>query len=338
MARRSAAGHGVQTAAPVADDGPPPGYAHDGFPPDDPWRDDPGDRRRRKRPRAGSGGRWWIWVGRAILWAFILVVIFNGIRAPFERFTSGATTTPPTQGGATDNGFPTEAASAYALQFAHVYLNYDQATPGVRATSLAQFLPEGADPQFGWNGSGRQVLQQASVASVSASDAQHGIVRLAVLINGRSMRLDVPIYADGGALGISGRPALLPPPAKAAVPSAGNGQSDEAAENELRPWLTNFFQAYAAGGQSLSQYLAEGAAVEGLSGSVRFKALREVTAQPGDTTRQVNATVEWQMPSLGSGGSSSAGGLTQTYQLTVVNDTGKWFVKEVRGSTEPYGP
>ena len=41
-----------------------------------------------RRHWSGSGGRWWVWVGRLILWAFILVVIVNGIRAPFQRFSS----------------------------------------------------------------------------------------------------------------------------------------------------------------------------------------------------------------------------------------------------------
>src|SRR5690606_17852363 len=38
-----------------------------------------------RRPRAGAGGRWWVWVGRAVLWAFIIVVLFNGLWLPLRE-------------------------------------------------------------------------------------------------------------------------------------------------------------------------------------------------------------------------------------------------------------
>src|SRR4051794_5408854 len=89
MARRSSG---------VADAGTP-GYPPGGFAPADPW-DPPDDKGRRGKSRrgsgggggerggwGGSGGRWWIYVGRVILWAFLIVVLVNGVRAPFERFT-----------------------------------------------------------------------------------------------------------------------------------------------------------------------------------------------------------------------------------------------------------
>src|SRR5262245_10202551 len=72
------------------------GYPPGGFSPADPW-DPPDEKGRRGKARrasggsgggwGGSGGRWLVYVGRAILWAFIIVVLVNGIRAPFERFT-----------------------------------------------------------------------------------------------------------------------------------------------------------------------------------------------------------------------------------------------------------
>src|SRR3954469_14113213 len=88
MARRSSG---------VVDAGTP-GYPPGVFAPADPW-DAPEEKRRRgsngrrgpgggggrgdRGGWGGSGGRWWIYVGRAILWACILVVLVNGIRAPF---------------------------------------------------------------------------------------------------------------------------------------------------------------------------------------------------------------------------------------------------------------
>jgi hypothetical protein len=36
-----------------------------------------------------------------------------------------------------------------------VYLNFSQSTASQRAQELAPFLPNGADPQLGWNGQAR---------------------------------------------------------------------------------------------------------------------------------------------------------------------------------------
>src|SRR3569833_4790219 len=88
MARRSSG---------VVDAGTP-GYPPGGFPSGDPW-DQPEDKGRRGKARrgsgggdrggwGGSGGRWWIYVGRIILWAFLIVVLVTGVRVSFERFTA----------------------------------------------------------------------------------------------------------------------------------------------------------------------------------------------------------------------------------------------------------
>src|SRR5262245_56112622 len=130
MARRSAMRHGTSTAAYEDAAGARAGLTTDnggrssgswGLPDGGNGRGKPVRRGGRWR---GSGGRWWVWVGRAILWAFIIVVLVNGIQAPFERFTAeprqGATAAPKQDAKAQ---FPAAAASAYALQFANIYLN-----------------------------------------------------------------------------------------------------------------------------------------------------------------------------------------------------------------------
>src|SRR3569833_4615220 len=112
MARRSS---GVVAAG-------TPGYPPGGYSPADPW-DPPDDKGRRGKSRRGSGGGWggsggrrWIYVGRVILWAFLIVVLVNGVRAPFERFAdTSAGPTPPPSGKPV---FPQQQASAYALSFA----------------------------------------------------------------------------------------------------------------------------------------------------------------------------------------------------------------------------
>ncbi|TDD82549.1 conjugal transfer protein, partial [Actinomadura rubrisoli] len=216
MARRSAVGRGRDTA--VVEETAVPGRALGTSA--DPWETPDLDRRRgrsgKRRTRAGgrwggSGGRWWVWVGRAILWALILVILVNGIRAPFERFTADDGTSSSEAKPGKSAQFPSSAAGAFALQFANVYLNYDQKNAPAREAQLRTFLPDNADPQFGWNSVGQLQVQSVQVAGVDARDASNATVTVLARSQDKWYRLAVPVYADkAGALVISARPALLP--------------------------------------------------------------------------------------------------------------------------------
>lgn len=344
MARRSAVGRGRDTAV-VEETAAPAALAASA----DPW-DAPAPERRRGRSGGsgdgrrgggrwgGSGGRWWVWVGRAVLWALILVILVNGIRAPFERFTAkngdsagtGATAKP-----GKGTGFPSSAAGAFALQFANVYLNYDQKNAPAREAQLRTFLPDGADAQFGWNGVGTLQVQSVQVAGVDARDAHNGTVTVLARTADKWLRLSVPVYAaDGGALVVSGRPALLPPPTKAALPQGGVQDRDTALENELQPFLGTFFQAYASGNQAALSRFSDGTPIAGLAGSVSYVQVKEVVAPKGAADeRTVTATVGWQLP--GAAGSGGGGELDQAYELTVVKKGTTWYVRDIRGTTEP---
>jgi hypothetical protein len=333
MARRSSG---------VADAGTP-GYPPGGFAPADPW-DPPDDKGRRGKSRrgsggggggerggwGGSGGRWWIYVGRVILWAFLIVVLVNGIRAPFERFTDKtAAPTTPTSG---KPAFPQQAASSYALSFANVYLNYDPATAEDRQRLLAQFIAPGVDPQLGWDNTGKSTLRSAQVASVEARDVNQALVTLLVQANGKMFQLAVPVYAKDGALVISGRPATLPAPPRAALPAA-NQDRDSALETELQEPLTGFFKAYASGDTASLQRYSD-PPVTGLGNAFVFSALKEINAPHGEAaSRTINATVIWQVSPAQ--GKNSGGTLEQTYQLTMLKKDGNWYVTDIRGSTLP---
>ncbi len=332
----------------VADAGTP-GYPPGGFAPADPW--DPPDQkgRRGKGGRGsggsggrgdrgswgGSGGRWFIYVGRVILWAFLLVVLVNGIRAPFERFTAKPSG-PDRSGSAGKPQFPQAAASSYALSFANVYLNYDssQASVGARQQQLTQFIDPAVDTQLGWDTTGKSVLRSAQVASVDARDLNHAIVTLLVQANGKLFELAVPVYAKDGAFAISGRPAMLPAPPKASVPAADQDR-DSALETELQQPLVGFFRAYAVSDTTALQRYSD-PPVTGLGNAVGFGQLKEIIAPRGDvSSRTVNATVIWQVSPVQN--KPAGGTLEQTYQLTMVKKDGNWFVKDIRGSTVPAG-
>lgn len=294
---------------------------------DEPWDEEP---KAPKKKWGGGGGRWWIWVGRTLLWAFVLVVVVNGIRAPFERFTER----PPATGGQTGNGeprFPRTQASAYALQFAQVYLNYDENSSGGRQTELAHFLPEGADAQFGWNGLGQLSAQRIEVLSVDVKDDNNAIVNIVAQAGARWITLAVPVYTRDGAFVISDKPALLEAPKKAQLPQDGGGERDEALESQLKTDLSGFFQAYGNSDAVNLQRFTAGGGITGLGAAVNFGEIREVNAPPGDSDeRTVTATVMWKVPPTQPRGTE--GQLEQTYELVVVKKSDQWNVRSIRGA------
>ncbi|RSN48403.1 MULTISPECIES: conjugal transfer protein [Actinomadura] len=324
MARRSAVKRGRDTA--VVDETAAPGLSVD------PW--EVPDDRGRGGPRggrwSGSGGRWWVWTGRAVLWALIIVILVNGIRAPFERFT--AADAPDTAAAPKSSPeraqFPTSAAGAFALQFANVYLNYDQENAADRQTQLRTFLPEGADPQFGWNGTGTLQVQSVQVAGVQARDARNATVTLLARTGDKWLRLAVPVYAnESGALVVAARPALLPPPAKAALPQQEAAPRDTPLEGELQPILVTFFQAYARSDTTALSRFAAGSPISGLARSVEFLRVAEVVAPQGSAgARTVTASVVWRV---------AGGELEQAYELDMVRKDATWYVKDIRGTTDP---
>jgi hypothetical protein len=281
------------------------------------------------------------------LWALIVVIVVNGVRAPFERLTQQNNATGATP-GPTDSGFPVIQASAFANQFAAVYLNFDAANTQQRAERLKAFLPEGADAQFGWNGYGRMAAGAFQFAGINVIDAANAVVTVTYQSGGSRGLLSVPVYYDGGRFVVAGQPGLLPAPGPAGLPQLPEPDRDTAAEAELRPQLEGFFKAYATGNQiDLQRYVANGVTIEGFDGSLTLAQLKDVVVPPGgETTRQVTAVVVW---GLSSGGVVAAptpeandpatqpAGLEQAYQLTVEKQGGKWFVKHIQGASRPVG-
>lgn len=284
----------------------------------------------------GAGGRWLVWVFRVVVWLVLLLIGYRGVTAIMGgETTSGAAAPTATP----SNAFPSALAGAYALQFGQVYLNADPATANQRASELATFLPAGADSQLGWNGNGSLVLQSEQVADVAVKDANHAVVTLLARVNGNLMELGVPVYYTGGALAVSGEPAWLPAPAKAAVPTPTPPSSDTASQEELAKQLPAFFQAYASGDQAtLGRFLAPGTTVTGLNGQLTFGSLAGVTVPAGGDTRHVIATVEWNVPGqVSSGTASPSAQLEMSYALTIVNKGGTWYISAIGPSFQTAG-
>ena len=87
----------------------------------------------------GAGGRWLVWVARAIAWAVLLLVGYRGVLAIIQ----GQNTSTPTRAALAVSGtrFPVTLAEAYAQQFGDIYLNFSPATATQRALELARTGP-----------------------------------------------------------------------------------------------------------------------------------------------------------------------------------------------------
>jgi hypothetical protein len=299
----------------------------------------------------GSGGRWLVWTFRAVLWAVLLIVGFRGVmaivtasRQPAGNNASSANT------AATGSGFPTGMAEAFALQFGNVYLNFSPATAAQRASDLVPFIPVGSDPQFGWNGAGSQLLQSEQVASISVKNAHSAVVTLLAQVSSGLIELGVPIYTAQGGLVVSAEPALLPGPQRATPPSSSSAASDPATATALTAQLPGFFRAYASGDQeALGRFLAPGAVVTGLGGTVTFGSISGMEVPSGGAVRRIAVSVVWQLASQStkargrhaqnSSVNDASAGLNMTYQMTVVRQHGSWYVQAIGPSaTQPAGP
>jgi Conjugative transposon protein TcpC len=310
---------------------------------------------RRPQQSRGAGGRWLVWVFRALIWAVLLIIGFRGVAsivASPRQTASGAASSGNAPAAAADTGFPTGLAEAFALQFGNVYLNFSPATATQRANNLTPFIPVGSDPQFGWNGAGTQQLQSEQVASISVQNAHHAVVTLLAQVSSGLIELGVPIYSAQGGLVVSAEPALLPGPERATPPSSPSSAGDTATVNALTDQLPGFFRAYASGDQeALGRFLAPGAVVTGLGGAVKFGSISGMEVPSGGATRRIEVSVIWQFAGQATPGergrksaktssvSDASAGLDMTYEMTVVRQNGSWYVAAIGPSVmQPGGP
>jgi hypothetical protein len=279
-----------------------------------------------------------MWSLRAVLWAVILIVGYRGIVAIFFS-PSASTGSANATGAPAATGFPTAMGEAFALRFGQVYLNVNPDKAPQRAQELAPFISasaRAADPQFGWTGTGTSTTQSVGVAGIDVRSANTAVVTLLASVNGSLMELGVPVYASGGGLVVSAEPAWLPAPSAAQLPQAHRPSSDQAAKSAIASQLPAFFQAFASGDQAkLNSYLAPGASIQGLGGTVSFGSIGSLSVPPGGATRDITVTVNWTLPVQAG---ANAPELATTYDMSVVDrQSGKWYVEDIRASTQPMG-
>lgn len=294
------------------------------------------DSPRGRRPRAGAGGRWWVGVGRAVLWAFIIVVVFNGIWFPLRNGFAG----PPPESApeqSQEDPFPETSAAAFALRFAETYLNAGE--PEARRADLAAFVPEGEAAGFDVP-EGSLTGDNLTVTAVDIKDANNAVVVVRADVNGRTMGLEVPVYAEGSSLVVSGRPALLAAPPRASLPEGAAFETDQATAEQLGEVLSGFFGAYAQQPDHLDRYVESGVTIAPLpQNTLEFAELSDITvpsqaSNGDDDVREVLATVRWSVPAPEGG---DPGQLVQSYLVTVVDSGSEWHVRDIQGAPNSFG-
>ncbi|GAA0407269.1 hypothetical protein Acor_50790 [Acrocarpospora corrugata] len=289
-----------------------------------------------------------MWVGRAVLWALIVVIVVNGVRAPFERFTQDQNAQTPVT--PENSGFPVQEAAGFANQFAAVYLNFDATNPEQRDERLTAFLAPGVERRFGWNGYGRMSAGAVQFQSIDvAADNENATVVVSFQSGSKRWLLSVPVYHSGDRFVVSGRPALLPAPAVADLPAVANLDRDNNLEDQLRPTLEGFFKAYASGNAAeLRLYATDGALIEGLGGAFTLAQLTDVIVPVGgEASRSITAVVVWAVPAPPVAAVPSAdpaadpaaqpAGLEQAYQLSMERQGEKWLVGRIQGAGRSVG-
>jgi Conjugative transposon protein TcpC len=287
----------------------------------------------------GSGGRWLLWPLRAVLWAALLIIAYRGVTAIVFNQASATGADSTGSSGAAARQFPVSLAEAYASEFGQAYLNASPATQAQREQELAAFIPPrvaAADPDLGWNGTGELALQSEQVAGIEVQDPQHAVVTLLATVNGQLMELGVPVIASGGGVVVAGEPAWLPAPQQVAPPAQAGQGSDPVARSQLLNELPAFFQAYASSDSAaLSRFEPPGVSLTGLGGAVAFDSIAGLQVPAGGTTRQITATVIYQLPEQGPAGITK---LEMAYRVSVrERQSGKWYVIEISAATEAVG-
>jgi Conjugative transposon protein TcpC len=296
------------------------------------------DRRIRARLRQthahGSGGRWIVWLARAVIWAVLMVLLMLGIQALLRPHPP--LPPPPVVAEGADVAFPVHAAEAFAVRFASVYLEWDATDQTSRAQRLAPYVPDGVEQQLGWAGNGRQVAVLVLPVQTAVISDTAAIVTVAAEITGikepRWVHLSVPVSTDGqGRFVVTDTPVLVPGPSEAAAPQEPVQTADSELTSELHEPLTAFFRAYAGTEPGQLEYLlAPGVKVGTLGGMVEFEDLRLSVPRGGDR-RDALAKVRWVDPVTQST-------FTQSYQVTVAKrQDGRWYIEQL-GAHIPAAP
>jgi len=256
--------------------------------------------------------------GRVAIWTVLGLLLIRGIVAE-------PTATPPI--AAEPSAAVDPPSSAFAVRFARAYL----ADPS--GAALAPFLAEGARVGTGTPPQSEAAdVAQAEVSGVRDLGGGRAVLTVACeLRDARTLYLAVPIVrSEAGEVAALGAPSIVAAPGEPGAdsierPQAIAGSDAGAIQGLVGKFLPEYLAASDAG--ALSYFLAAGAAVEPLGGSVRFQAITGIS-QLGSgegPSRSVLAGARVSDPASGAV-------YPVAYRLELVKRGGRWYVEAVEGA------
>ncbi|MFJ3881326.1 conjugal transfer protein [Streptomyces sp. NPDC090077] len=261
--------------------------------------------------------------------------------------------------------FPVQSAAVFAEEYASLCMTYSPENADKRRESLSRYISSGVDRDCGWNGKGKQQVQQANWDGTVEELPEYGkngrYLNIQVAYTGgRTTTLSVPVYvkdlAGASGLRVVGNVGEMPLPIRDAAPAPAKAEEvvDQELSAQLRDQvLTGYFKAWAASDTTaLARFTtpdATPAAVSGLAGVLNSPVVQEVQALAPEGTEAgkkvtysqgqavpARVTVVW-----GGGGGDDAKAevaLKRSYRVTVVNTAQGWFIKDIRGGVmDPTG-
>jgi hypothetical protein len=277
--------------------------------------------------RAGRAGAAARVGGRAVLWAFVLLVFSRGL-AELVRGPQRAQVSTPSQ--ASTVAFPDEEARAFAISFARTYLSILPGRERRREQALEPFFAEGvgerAAARVPFHGPSVAVSQATVARELPVGNGRALVTVAASMNDGRTVFLSVPIARDEhGGLAVFDLPSFSAPPgagridASEPVPLTG-GEADAIGDVVRR-----FLEAYVGGAapDSLSYYLTSQARVAPMGAGLQLASVEEIAREPDAPAGELLVSVRVRE-------AMSRTVYPQRFRLTVVKRD-RWYVAAVAG-------
>lgn len=270
-------------------------------------------------------------LGRGLLWTVVALAAVTGLRSWFFPDRPAPAPPPVVKSGP---DYPTDAARAVASRWATAYLTWDEKNPTARQTALAMDMPSDANTALGWDGKGRQSVDELYAGEVTV--LQHGQARVHVeahvIANGGSadqgnwLALDVPVAQTHGRIVVSGEPGIVGLDLDSVtVPTPSPTQPDVDMSQQTKDVISQFFTAYASG--NASTVAAPGADIPTLPKGFTLASVQDWNVDAGSgANRSGTAVIKWQ---------TAGGTIEQTYRVVITRvasaSAQRWQVSDLHG-------
>lgn len=300
---------------------------------------------REKKPSNFAGNRKWILVVRIIAATLALILLAAGAKSIFfpPTFPGQATVLGAVKKNLGITAFPTAAGEGFVSSFSREYLTITPKESSKKTEALKQYtidvlatsIVSSSDDTLAQN-----VTQGPIISGVESVDDNNAIYTVAAQLNGtRWVYFNVPVYFDKTANGflVSGTPAFIAPPVKAADPKKPNDyENDTKLANDVTSNIQGFFQAWATSNkEGLGRYMTNDApetAKIGLSNTFTFVSVSDIRVEskgsedPKPNNRKAQATVVWADPT------NPKITYRQTYNLELFKQPDeRWYIANIEG-------